>query len=332
MLTKKSIKYMKTQQTQIMKRQFWKISLIFGLLGVKIYAQKDIGSLNNVSNPTLFSQTSGSYKLPISKLSIKGSYPVAVSDVKTVHVIFPAKIREVDTGTPNIMVQITESFDNVLRIKSINMPEKQETNITVLTEDGSLYSFIASYEKNPEILNINLGNNGQSDLVASNKMGIHTFSKSNFIEESINQSLAEVETNSNIILEKRNFIKNVGIISQGMVAQLKAIYNAKNLQYVKLELENETEIPYKIDFIKLYIKDKESIKKTAIQQEELKIVKTFPNSTDILAKSTNTIILSTLMKSLPTDKILEIEIYEKDGGRHLRFQIDGITLTKSKQL
>lgn len=316
-----------------LKRQFCKISLIFGLLGVKIYAQKsDLDALKRVSNPLIFSQTLNQYKLPIDKISVKGSYPVAVSDVKTVHVIFPAKIREVDTGTPNIMVQITESFDNVLRIKSINLPEKQETNITVLTEDGALYSFLATYEKNPEILNINMGNNQIADLEASSKLGIQIFSKNNFIEEAISQSRVDLESNSNKALEKRNFIKNVGIKSQGMIAQLKGIYNTNNLQYLKLEIENETEVPYKIDFIKLYIKDLEVIKKTAMQQEELKIVKIFPITNEILANSTKTLVLSTLMKSLPIDKIMEIEIYEKDGGRHLRFQIVSNTLTKSKQL
>lgn len=324
---------MKTQQKYPLKMHLLKISLIFGLLGVKIYGQKsELDSLKNVSNPNLFSQTNSQYKLPIDKISVKGSYPVAVSDVKTVHVIFPAKIREVDTGTPNILVQITESFDNVLRIKSINLAEKQETNITVLTEDGSLYSFLTSYEKNPEILNINIGNNQIADLEASNKIGINTFDKSNFIEEAINQSLAKVETNSNIVLEKRNFIKNVGIKSQGIVGLLKGIYNANNIQYFKIELENETEVPFKIDFIKLYIKDLKVIKKTAMQHVELKIVKAFPITTEILAKSTSTLVLSTLMKSLPIDKIMEIEIYEKDGGRHLRFLIDSNTLTKSKQL
>jgi conjugative transposon TraN protein len=324
---------MKTQQKLSMKRQFWKISLIFGLLGVKIYGQKsDLDSLKRVSNPILFSQTNSQYKLPIDKISVKGSYPVAVSDVKTVHIIFPAKIREVDTGTPNIMVQITESFDNVLRIKSINLDEKQETNITVLTEDGALYSFLTSFEKDPEILNINMGNNESADIEASNKIGIHTFNKSHFIEEAISQSLVEVENNAERALMKRDFIKNVGIKSQGMISQLKGIYNANNLQYLKVEVENQTEVTYKIDFIKLYIKDLESIKKAAVQQEEFKIVKLFPITTEILAKSTNTLILSTLMKSLPIDKIMEIEIYEKDGGRHLRFQIDSNTLTKSKQL
>lgn len=316
-----------------MKRQFWKISLIFGLLGVKTYGQTSISdTLKSVSNPNVFSQTVNQYKLPIAKISVKGSYPVSVSDVKTVHVIFPSKIREVDTGTPNILVQITESFDNVLRIKSINLPEKQETNITVLTEDGAMYSFLASYDKNPEILNINMGNNTKADFEASAKMGIHTFDKSIFIEESIKQSLVEVENNSNKVLEKRHFIKNVGIKSQRMIVQLKAIYNFNNLQYFKLEIENEAEIHYKIDFIKLYLKDLEAIKKTAVQTEELKIVKIFPNTNEVLAKSKKDFVLSTLIKSLPTDKILEIEIYEKDGGRHLRFQIDSNTLTKSKQL
>ncbi len=289
-------------KTQKMKKKltnslFVVMSLTYNLA----FCQKD----STISNPETFKQSNSKYKLPIDKIAVKGSYPLAISDVKTVHVIFPTKIREVDTGTPNILVQITESFDNVLRIKSINLPEKFETNITVLTEDGGLYSFLTIYAKNPEILNINIAKNEAIDTNNSKAFGLNTLPKLDFLEEKLGQSMLNVENNMRKVLETKNFIKNVGEKSQNMIVQLRGIYNGNELQYYKIEIANHSEVNYDIDFVKLYIKDVNKIRKTAVQSEELDILKMFPTETDIKAKSTKNYILATKMKTLPTNKFMK---------------------------
>lgn len=305
-----------------------KLLIIMVLTANLVFCQTE----RNISNPEIFNQSNSKYKLPIDKIAVKGSFPLAISDIKTVHVVFPTKIREVDTGTPNILVQITESFNNVLRIKSINLPEKLETNITVLTEDGGLYSFLTSYAKNPEILNINIGKNENMDANNTKELGLNTFPKLDFLEEKLGQSLVNIENNMGKALQKKSFIKNIGEKSQNMTVLLKGIYNAIEMQYYKLEIANYSEVNYAIDFVKLYIKDVENLSKTAVQSEELAIIKMLPADTNIKSNTSQTYILTTKMKTLPIDKNLEIEIYEKNGGRHFRFPVDNIILSKSKTL
>ena len=302
------------------------------LLGSNLFAQSIDSTKVAVSNPQIFSLTESNYKLAIDKISVKGSYPISISDVKTVHVIFPSKIREVDTGTPNIFVQITESFDNVLRVKGINLTEKEETNITILTEDGGLYSFLATYAKNPEILNINIGNNASKDALMSKDLGINAFTKTELLEEKLEQSMVNIDNNTNLALKAKNFIKNVGVKTQNMSALLKGIYNASDIQYYKVVIYNNSEVSYQMDFVKLYIKDVAQLSKVAMQSEELPIIKMLPVQTYIPGNTSVTYVFSTKMKTLPIDKTLEIEIYEKNGGRHLRFPIDNVVLTKSKEL
>jgi conjugative transposon TraN protein len=305
-----------------------KILIILALIANIAFSQQE----SNISNPEIFNQSNSKYKLPIDKIAVKGSYPLAISDSKTVHVVFPTKIREVDTGTPNILVQITESFDNVLRIKSINLPEKLETNITVLTEDGGLYSFLTTYAKNPEILNINIGKNENINTNNANGLGLNAFPKLDFLEEKLGQSLVNIENNIGKALDKKSFIKNIGEKSQNMTVLLKGIYIAQEMQYYKLEIANHSEVNYAIDFVKLYIKDVENLSKTAVQSEELAIIKMLPTQNNIKANTSQTYILATKMKTLPIDKNQEIEIYEKNGGRHFRFPVDNIILSKSKAL
>ena len=129
------------------------------------YAQKESVS---VANPILTqSVNSTPYILPIDKGSVKGSYPIGVSNRKTTHIIFPAKIREFDAGTGDVIAQIPETVPNILRIKAKEKADFCETNMTVITEEGGFYSFLVRFQEDPEILNINIANNLLADNFTS---------------------------------------------------------------------------------------------------------------------------------------------------------------------
>ena len=62
---------------------------------------------------------------------------------KTTHIIFPAEITYVDLGNENLVAGLADGAKNVLRVKSAFKSFKQETNLSVITEDGSYYTFSA---------------------------------------------------------------------------------------------------------------------------------------------------------------------------------------------
>ena len=62
---------------------------------------------------------------------------------KTTHIIFPAEIIYVDLGNENLVAGLADGAKNVLRVKSAFKSFKQETNLSVITDDGSYYSFSA---------------------------------------------------------------------------------------------------------------------------------------------------------------------------------------------
>ena len=104
------------------------------------------------------------------------------------------------------------------------------------------------------------------------------------------------------------------------------------MMYFTLELSNETEIDYSIDFIKLYVKDKEMLKRMTIQEEELKIFDRYPVDNVVQAQTKYLFSIATPLRTISEDKQFEIEIYEKNGGRHLRFSIDPKIISKAKSL
>ena len=69
-------------------------------------------------------------------------YGLEVTFEKTVHLIFPAAIRYVDLGSQNIIAGKADDAENVLRVKAA-VREFEETNMSVICEDGSFYAFSA---------------------------------------------------------------------------------------------------------------------------------------------------------------------------------------------
>src|SRR5664279_5185411 len=67
---------------------------------------------------------------------------------KTTSLIFPYPITHVDKGTKDVLVEQVKEASNILLVKAAtaNFPE---TNLSVVTGDGSVYSFPVIYEKNP---------------------------------------------------------------------------------------------------------------------------------------------------------------------------------------
>ena len=75
---------------------------------------------------------------------------------KTVHILFPAAVRYVDLGSPNLIAGKADGAENVIRVKATVKNFRSETNMSVITEDGSFYTFNVKYADEPLILNVEL--------------------------------------------------------------------------------------------------------------------------------------------------------------------------------
>ena len=85
---------------------------------------------------------------------VKDVYPQ--TDDKTVHILFPAAVRYVDLGSPNLIAGKADGAENVIRVKATVRDFRSETNMSVITEDGSFYTFNVKYADEPLILNVEM--------------------------------------------------------------------------------------------------------------------------------------------------------------------------------
>ena len=83
-------------------------------------------------------------------------YALEVTFYKTVHIIFPSAIKYVDLGSADIIAGKADGSENVLRVKAALRDFSRETNLAVITEDGSYYTYNVKYADEPVKLNIEM--------------------------------------------------------------------------------------------------------------------------------------------------------------------------------
>jgi hypothetical protein len=232
---------------------------------------------------------------------------LCITTAKTTSLIFPFSIRHVDRGTKDVLVQTVKEADNILLVKAAGK-DFTETNLSVVTEDGSLYSFIVCYNANP----------------------------GEWVYHLPTQSKTALSTYANGILDNKPTMHGVRDHKWDMLAKIIGIYIKDNVIYYQLQLNNQSPIDYDIDFLRFYIRDKKKGKRTATQENELTPLYIAGNTSQVKANSYNTIVIALEKFTIPDAKYLAVEINEKNGGRHLFMKgnnnkiIKAISLTDMK--
>lgn len=277
------------------------------------------------------------FLLPIARSSVQGSYPLELSFTKTTHIVFPSKIKDFDAGSGSIMAMVPETILNVLRVKSDKRGFVGETNMTVFTDDGELYSFLVRYNENPDVFNLTIANNRLADQQTINALGINSGAdngQNTFVLPEGTYSEESLISHSQLVLDQRNFIRHIGARKNDFSILVRGIFlDQQQVMYLKMELKNRSYMPYRIDFIKLFVRDKNTVKQMAVQQEEIPVILSYPNHVNHLnGEQKLEKVLAIPYKTLEEGKVLEIELYEKGGGRHLTFQLTNETLLQIKPL
>ena len=250
-------------------------------------------------------------------------YRIGVPFSKTVHILFPSEVRYVDLGSTDIIAGKADGVENVVRVKAAVRDFPGETNFSVITGDGSFYSFLVSYKEEPEALNINM----DRWFPAGSSTGGSAVRLTELCEEDPSVIASLMYTVHR--LDRRD-LKHIGCRQFGMQALLKGIYVHKDLLFLHISLVNSSHVPFDIDFVRFKVVDKKVAKRTAQQETYLEPVRTLNDLRRIEGKSKGRVVYAFQKVVIPDDKLIEVEIYEKGGGRHQRFHIENGDLVDAR--
>ena len=241
---------------------------------------------------------------------------------KTVHIIFPAPVKYVDAGK-------ADGAENVLRVKAAVRNFTEETNMSVITEDGDFFSFNVKYVDEPLLLNIEMCDfihDGEAVNRPNNAMDI-------YLTELENESPRLVRLiMKSVYRDDKRRIRHIGSKRFGVQFLLKGLYTHGDLLYFHTEVKNGTHVPFDVDFVSFKIVDKKIMKRTAMQEQAVYPLRAYHYITRVDGKKKERSVFALPKFTLPDDKKLVVELAEKQGGRHQEFEVASEDLVRAETI
>lgn len=125
-------------------------------------------------------------------------------------------------------------------------------------------------------------------------------------------------------------IKHIGCKRLCIQQTLKGIYVNNGFLYFHTQIKNSSNVPFEVYFITLKIVDKKVAKRTAIQEQVIYPVRTYNYVTEVKGRSTERSVFAMDKFTIPDDKQLVVELFEKNGGRHQTFIVENSDIVRAK--
>lgn len=236
-----------------------------------------------------------------------------ISDNKTTNLVYPYPVISVDKGSRDVLAQKATAVENVLQIKA-SVPDFKETNLTVITADGKLYSYLLRYGEDPYQLNINYKGKDAEGAMTE-------------LSDGPNRSV--LESTAKAIAIKNLSITGLNERCYGIDLSLEGIYIHRDIFYFQISLENSSEINFDTDQLRFFIRDDKRSKRTTVQEVEIVPIYTYGDPSKVPAGSTVPLVFAFSKFTIPHKKHLIIQLFEENGGRNLELKISNRLLVKA---
>ena len=259
---------------------------------------------------------------------------IEVGFTKTVHILFPAPVTYIDIGSMAIIAGKADGAENVVRVKAAVRDFAEETNLTVITENGGFYTFDARYAENPATSTIEIAAaESPATQPASTSEPARADEGRVLLREVGRERPATVKrVLSDIYRQNRADVKGIHTRKYGVELEVRGIYVHNDVIYLHVQIANNTNISFEVDYRRFVVADRKAAKRTAQQQRTIEPLRVCNDPSIVRGHQRQRIVFALPKLTLEEDKILLLEIAEKDGARHQCLEISGKELLGAKAL
>jgi conjugative transposon TraN protein len=303
-------------------KQFFLFMLAFAASVFTVSAQEDVRE----TAPTTGDLYEG-FTRPLTFNRMIPPCGLEVAFTKTVHIIFPAAIRYVDLGSIDLLAAKADGAENVLRVKAATQRFKMETSLSVITEDGSYYTFNVKYADEPVKLSIEMADflhTGYEINKPGNELPVYLSdlgSESPYLVRLIMETIHK---------NNRTKIKHIGSKNFGIQYLLKGIYSHNELLFFHFQLKNTSTVSFNVDYLVFKIVDKKVAKRTAMQEQVIIPLRSYNQITVVAGNKEERTVFTLPKFTIPNDRQLIIELFEKDGGRNRTLTVENADLIRAE--
>lgn len=234
---------------------------------------------------------------------------IYANEYKNVALFFPEPIRQGIVGAPNFV--FTYNREQEQQFGLVQARPGEESNLLVLTKDGRVYSYILKYQKQLGRLNHFVAG---SESIGNERSITIRHEQEDKELDSIAWRREYFERFCNYLLNAKNerlTTKRKG----GIKLQLQQMAYHGNETYLVMEISNNSEIDFEVDYLKVYSVTGNKKKKASHQRLEMVPLHKHQMPNKIRRRSTKRFVYVLPKFVLGSEEHLVIELHEAKGSR-----------------
>ena len=259
---------------------------------------------------------------------------------KTVHILFPSPVTYIDIGSMDIIAGKADGAENVVRVKAAVRNFAAETNLTVITEDGGFFTFDVYYAENPAVSTLNLTvqepqpESMKKPAAAGYPQPTAPASEGRVLLREVGREKPATIKRmlSDIYRQNRTDVKGIRTKKYGIEVEVLGIYVSNDVIYIHTCMYNDTNISFEVDARQFIVADKKLAKRTAQQQTPLEILRVCNDPAVVRGHQRQRTVFALPKLTIADDKVLLLEIIEKNGARHQTTEIPSREISNAKVL
>lgn len=234
---------------------------------------------------------------------------IHANEHKNVALFFPEPIRQGIVGAPNFV--FTYNREKEQHFGLVQAKPGEESNLLVLTKDGRVYSYILKYRKQLDKLNHFVSSS--HSIGTERSVAIGQEQEDNELD-SMAQRREYFERYCNSLLKAKNerlATKRKG----GIKFQLQQKAYQGDETYLVMEVSNNSEIDFEVDYLKVYSVAGTKKKKASHQKLEMVPMYKYQMPNKIRMGNSQRFVYVLPKFVLGSDEYLEMELHEAKGSR-----------------
>ena len=259
---------------------------------------------------------------------------------KTVHILFPSPVTYIDIGSMDIIAGKADGAENVVRVKATVRNFAAETNLTVITEDGGFFTFDVYYAENPVVSTLNLTvqepqpESMKKPAAVGYPQPTAPASEGRVLLREVGREKPATIKRmlSDIYRQNRTDVKGIRTKKYGIEVEVLGIYVFNDVIYMHTCISNDTNISFEVDARRFIVADRKLTKRTAQQQTPLEILRVCNDPAVVRGHQRQRTVFALSKLTISDDKVLLLEIVEKNGARHQTVEIAAKELLDAKLL
>ena len=259
---------------------------------------------------------------------------------KTVHILFPSPVTYIDIGSMDIIAGKADGAENVVRVKAAVRNFAAETNLTVITEDGGFFTFDVYYAENPAVSTLNLTvqepqpESMKKPAAVGYPQPTAPASEGRVLLREVGREKPATIKRmlSDIYRQNRTDVKGIRTKKYGIEVEVLGIYVSNDVIYIHTCMYNDTNISFEVDARQFIVADKKLAKRTAQQQTPLEILRVCNDPAVVRGHQRLRTVFALPKLTIADDKVLLLEIIEKNGARHQTTEIPSREISNAKVL